>query len=274
MLTCPSLEFERLVPFNLRSRTAYLAMPSRFPLHEDAIQASPAPSGGSLSITFQVHCPAIDHHSRANLSQRMNLAFNISETIINLHRPYYAKALYAEVDDHVRSVYASSFLTVVERCSVRLTDTSLRPGTNSNPDHYCACPGHPSSFPQCQHKAMEPLGETQTSQGTTLNQADHLCSTTFSAQPFVSAPFCYAIPVMSCPPSFWHRSTPQLSFLSPSSSTAAALLDTDQTTIGLPSFVAGPSTRYRPPPRRCQGPTEAARRKHSSGGTIDRTVKT
>lgn len=127
MLTCPSLEFERLVPFNLRSRTAYLAMPSRFPLHEDAIQASPAPSGGSLSITFQVHCPAIDHHSRANLSQRMNLAFNISETIINLHRPYYAKALYAEVDDHVRSVYASSFLTVVERCSVRLTDTSLRP---------------------------------------------------------------------------------------------------------------------------------------------------
>ncbi|KAF4556666.1 Fungal specific transcription factor domain-containing protein 57 [Elsinoe fawcettii] len=89
-------EFERCVPFNLRSRTAYLSMPSRYPLHEDAIQASPEPSRTS----------------------RMNLAFNTSETIINLHRPYYAKALYAAGQDPVKSDYAPSFLTVVERCAV------------------------------------------------------------------------------------------------------------------------------------------------------------
>jgi hypothetical protein len=49
----------------------------------------------------------------------MNLALNISETIINLHRPYYAKALYEDIDDRVKSIYAPSFLTVIERCAVR-----------------------------------------------------------------------------------------------------------------------------------------------------------
>jgi hypothetical protein len=48
----------------------------------------------------------------------MNLALNISETIINLHRPYYAKALCDDIEDRVQSVYMPSFLTVVERCAV------------------------------------------------------------------------------------------------------------------------------------------------------------
>lgn len=48
----------------------------------------------------------------------MNLALNVSETIINLHRPYYAKALY-DIDDRVKSIYAPSFLTVIERCAVK-----------------------------------------------------------------------------------------------------------------------------------------------------------
>lgn len=56
----------------------------------------------------------------------MNLELNISETIINLHRPYYAKALYEDIDDRVKSEYAPSYLAVIERCSVRAILGSLR----------------------------------------------------------------------------------------------------------------------------------------------------
>jgi hypothetical protein len=55
----------------------------------------------------------------------MNLELNISETIINLHRPYYAKALYEDINDRVKSEYAPSYLAVVERCSVRAVLNSL-----------------------------------------------------------------------------------------------------------------------------------------------------
>ncbi|OAL44454.1 hypothetical protein IQ07DRAFT_521681 [Pyrenochaeta sp. DS3sAY3a] len=95
-------EFERNVPFALRSRAACLAMPSRFPQPEEALAASPEPSPRSMISSFQ----------------QMNLALNISETVINLHRPYYAKALYDDVGDRLNSVYAPSFLTVIERCAL------------------------------------------------------------------------------------------------------------------------------------------------------------
>ena len=49
-------------------------------------------------------------------TQQTNLALNVSETIINLHRPYYAKALYDV--DIVESIYKPSFYTVIERCGV------------------------------------------------------------------------------------------------------------------------------------------------------------
>ncbi|KAL4893492.1 hypothetical protein BDV59DRAFT_207607 [Aspergillus ambiguus] len=94
-------EFERNLPFSLRCRAALLAMPSRYPQREAAIEASPEPSRRSMTISFQ----------------QTNLALNISETIINLHRPYYARALYDD-SDGVKSVYASSFLTVIERCAI------------------------------------------------------------------------------------------------------------------------------------------------------------
>ncbi|PYI29943.1 hypothetical protein BP00DRAFT_437272 [Aspergillus indologenus CBS 114.80] len=94
-------EFERNLPFSLRCRAAFLSMPSRYPHVEAAIEASPEPSRRSMTISFQ----------------QMNLALNISETIINLHRPYYAKALY-DINDRMRSVYAPSFLTVIERCAI------------------------------------------------------------------------------------------------------------------------------------------------------------
>ncbi|KAJ9144638.1 Transcription factor [Pleurostoma richardsiae] len=93
-------EFECNIPFSLRCRAALLATPSRYPQLEAAIEASPEPSRRSLTISFQ----------------QTNLALNVSETIINLHRPYYAKALYEA--DHVESVYKPSFYTVIERCAI------------------------------------------------------------------------------------------------------------------------------------------------------------
>lgn len=96
------VEFERNVPRSLRSRAALLAMPSRYPLFETAIQESPEPSKRSITLSFQ----------------QMNLALNISETIINLHRPYFAKALYENIEDRLKSVYAPSYLTVIERCAI------------------------------------------------------------------------------------------------------------------------------------------------------------
>ncbi|GKZ81188.1 hypothetical protein AnigIFM56816_005700 [Aspergillus niger] len=94
-------DFERNLPFSLRCRAAFLSMPSRYPHVQAAIEASPEPSPRSMTISFQ----------------QSNLALNISETIINLHRPYYAKALY-DINERTKSIYAPSFLTVIERCGI------------------------------------------------------------------------------------------------------------------------------------------------------------
>ncbi|RAK88204.1 hypothetical protein BO79DRAFT_237884 [Aspergillus costaricaensis CBS 115574] len=94
-------DFERNLPFSLRCRAAFLSMPSRYPHVQAAIEASPEPSRRSMTISFQ----------------QINLALNISETIINLHRPYYAKALY-DINERTKSIYAPSFLTVIERCGI------------------------------------------------------------------------------------------------------------------------------------------------------------
>ena len=51
--------------------------------------------------------------------QQSNLALNLCETVINLHRPYYAKALYDDTDATDKSIYAPSFYAVIERCAVR-----------------------------------------------------------------------------------------------------------------------------------------------------------
>ncbi|KAH7411112.1 hypothetical protein BKA64DRAFT_692805 [Cadophora sp. MPI-SDFR-AT-0126] len=96
--------FERSLPFSIRCRAALMAMPSRYPQAEAAIEASPEPSRSSMTISFQ----------------QTNLALNVSETIINLHRPYFAKALYEHIDDRMKSAYAASFLAVIERCAIIL----------------------------------------------------------------------------------------------------------------------------------------------------------
>ncbi|WVF69452.1 hypothetical protein IAT40_004229 [Kwoniella sp. CBS 6097] len=95
-------QFEQNVPFSLRCRAAMLATPSRFSDPSVAISSSPEPSKRSVSQSFQ----------------QTSLALNISETIIFLHRPYFAKALYSDTGDRMRSVYASSYLAVIERCGV------------------------------------------------------------------------------------------------------------------------------------------------------------
>ncbi|KAI8666838.1 Fungal-trans domain-containing protein [Fusarium keratoplasticum] len=93
-------EFEHNIPYSLRCRAALLATPSRYPQLETAISASPEPSRMSLTISFQ----------------QTNLALNVSETIINLHRPYYARVLHDA--NHGESVYKPSFYIVIERCAI------------------------------------------------------------------------------------------------------------------------------------------------------------
>ncbi|KAK2600059.1 hypothetical protein QQS21_005223 [Conoideocrella luteorostrata] len=93
-------EFEQSIPFSLRCRAALLAMPSRYPQLEAAIEASPEPSRTALVISLQ----------------QTNLALNVSETVINLHRPYYARALYDV--DRVEHIYKPSFYAVIEHCAI------------------------------------------------------------------------------------------------------------------------------------------------------------
>ncbi|OAA59728.1 Transcription factor [Niveomyces insectorum RCEF 264] len=95
--------FEQNLPFYIRCRAAFVAMPSRYPRVEDAIEASPEPSRRSMTISFQ--------------------------TVINLHRPYYAKALYEDTGGSDRSIYAPSFYAVIERCAIIIavvTDINAR----------------------------------------------------------------------------------------------------------------------------------------------------
>lgn len=152
-------EFEKNVPFSLRCRAALLVTPSRYPQIEAAIESSPEPSRRSLAISFQVWMSPIGLLSiDANKRQQTNLSLNISETIINLHRPYYAKALH-EVD-RVESVYKPSFYTVIERCGVRPQPiSSLYVSPNIGADYYQHRHRYPRQVPGCKHQAMEPMGE-------------------------------------------------------------------------------------------------------------------
>ncbi|WWC94364.1 hypothetical protein V866_001206 [Kwoniella sp. B9012] len=94
-------EFERQIPFRLRCRAALLALPSVYSNTEAAVRDSPANNQGNLITSFQ----------------QCTLAVNISETVLFLHRPFYARAVY-EFEDPTRSTFGLSFLAVVERCHV------------------------------------------------------------------------------------------------------------------------------------------------------------
>lgn len=125
LITSCSGDFEGSLPFYIRCRAALLSMPSRYPQFQEAIEASPEPSRRAITISFQVCSTYEAAHllfkegDRLNFVQQSNLALNICETIINLHRTYFAKALYDTKDDMIGSPYMPSFLTVIERCAVR-----------------------------------------------------------------------------------------------------------------------------------------------------------
>ncbi|EPE06816.1 hypothetical protein F503_03243 [Ophiostoma piceae UAMH 11346] len=95
-------KFEQGLPYYIRCRAALVAMLSRYPKAEDAIAAAPEASRLAMTISMQ----------------QTNLAINISETVINLHRPYYAKALYDDIEGGDKSLYAPSFYAVIERAAM------------------------------------------------------------------------------------------------------------------------------------------------------------
>ncbi|WRT69339.1 uncharacterized protein IL334_006323 [Kwoniella shivajii] len=93
-------DFERQIPYNFRCRAALLSMPSVYADPVGAIRESPPASQANLIINLQ----------------QSTLAINLSETLLFLHRPYYAQALHDQSEEPTKSSFGPSFLAVVERC--------------------------------------------------------------------------------------------------------------------------------------------------------------
>ena len=83
-----------------------LSLPSIYPDLESARQASPPTNKRGLRTTLEQYF----------------LALLVAETLINLHRAHYARAIATNQIDPTKSPFAPSFLTVVERCSVGSTN--------------------------------------------------------------------------------------------------------------------------------------------------------
>ncbi|KAL7422804.1 hypothetical protein Q5752_002100 [Cryptotrichosporon argae] len=96
--------FERTIPFELRCRTALVVLPSMYPDPEAAIANSPEVNRRNLHRTFQ----------------QFQLSLNVSEAILFLQRPYFARALQDHPGDPTHSVYGASYLAVLERCNVMI----------------------------------------------------------------------------------------------------------------------------------------------------------
>ncbi|ORY26987.1 fungal-specific transcription factor domain-domain-containing protein [Naematelia encephala] len=93
---------QRSIPYSLRCRAMLQAMPSMYPDSADACQESPEPSKEHLTNAFQQHF----------------LAMNISEMVLYLHRPFFARMIHEQPHDPTQSPYGLSYLAVVERCNV------------------------------------------------------------------------------------------------------------------------------------------------------------
>lgn len=94
--------FEKQIPFSLRSRTAYSSLPSLYINPEDAIGDTPEIDKRNLILTLQ----------------QFALSITISETMLFLNRPFYAKAFGEANHDPTQSQYARAYLVVVERSNV------------------------------------------------------------------------------------------------------------------------------------------------------------
>lgn len=102
--------FEKQVPFVLRSRTAYSSLPSLYTNPEDAL----------------IDTPEIDKRNLALTLQQFALSITISETMLFLNRPFYAKAFGEAQHDPSQSQYAQAYLVVVERSNVSVVGVGER----------------------------------------------------------------------------------------------------------------------------------------------------
>ncbi|RSH94924.1 hypothetical protein EHS25_000008 [Saitozyma podzolica] len=111
------IDLETEAPFHVRCQPVLCALPSVYPDAEAAIAASPAIDKRDLQRTFQ----------------QFTLAINLSECLIFLHRPYFARALHESPGDPTRSAFGQSYLVVMERCNAIVVAASqmlaLYPGT-------------------------------------------------------------------------------------------------------------------------------------------------
>nr|XP_018266025.1 uncharacterized protein I303_02403 [Kwoniella dejecticola CBS 10117]OBR88183.1 hypothetical protein I303_02403 [Kwoniella dejecticola CBS 10117] len=94
--------FERSIPFHLRCRTALLALPS---LYSDAKMA-------------EAESPEVNKRDLRRTFEQFSLSMIVSETIVNLNRPYFMRALIECPIDPLRTMYGQAYLSVVERSNV------------------------------------------------------------------------------------------------------------------------------------------------------------
>nr|XP_019009006.1 uncharacterized protein I206_06694 [Kwoniella pini CBS 10737]OCF47787.1 hypothetical protein I206_06694 [Kwoniella pini CBS 10737] len=94
--------FERSIPFHLRCRTALLALPS---LYSDAKVA-------------EAESPEVNKRDLRRTFEQFSLSMIVSETIVNLNRPYFMRALIECPSDPLRTMYGQAYLSVVERSNV------------------------------------------------------------------------------------------------------------------------------------------------------------
>ncbi|KAM0750597.1 hypothetical protein T439DRAFT_380485 [Meredithblackwellia eburnea MCA 4105] len=98
------IQFERNIPYNLRCRPVLSVLPSTL---------------GDLGTAEELS-PPIDRRDMQRTFQAFTLALNLSELLVFLHRPFFAKALNEFASPEI-SVFGQSFLAVIERCNAIVT---------------------------------------------------------------------------------------------------------------------------------------------------------
>jgi hypothetical protein len=98
-----------------------MALPSIYFDAETAIRESPEVTRKDLPKTLQVKYTGLSAHLFVGVelsAQQFTLALNVSEALLFLHRPYFARALHERKPDPTQTSYGQSYLCVVERCNV------------------------------------------------------------------------------------------------------------------------------------------------------------
>lgn len=68
----------------------------------------------------ETESPAINRRDLRRTFEQHWLALIVSETIVNLYRPYFIKALVERPTDPTRTAHGQAFLSVLERSNVSL----------------------------------------------------------------------------------------------------------------------------------------------------------